>query len=374
MKKLGFGLMRLPLLDAHDKGNIDLALSKKMVDAYLERGFTYFDTAYMYCDGKSESAAKEILVSRYPRESYTLATKLPPHMLKDRDSRDAILQEQLERTGAGYFDYYLLHCIDDETIHIFESLDCFTWLLEKKKSGLVKNIGFSFHGDAALLERVLAAHPIMDFVQLQINYLDWESPRVQSRACYEVAVRYGIPVIVMEPVKGGALANVPPTVEAMLTARDAHMSVSSWAVRFAASLPNVVMVLSGMSDMQQVLDNTSYMQNLKPLTAEEAAMLHIAADMINGQTAIPCTGCAYCVENCPQQIAIPSYFALYNEDVRVQPDAATAQGQARYVELGRAAAPADACVQCGNCEVRCPQHLAVRTLLQEVAARFRKIG
>lgn len=369
MKKLGFGLMRLPLLDQNDKGSIDLELAKKMVDAYLERGFTYFDTAYMYCEGKSESAAKEILVNRHPRTSYTLATKLPPHMLKDRASRDAILEEQLQRTGAGYFDYYLLHCIDGETIEIFESLDCFTWLAEQKKNGLVKNIGFSFHGDAALLERVLCAHPALDFVQLQINYLDWESPRVQSRACYEVAVRHGIPVIVMEPVKGGALANVPPSVGAMLSARDAHMSPSSWAVRFAASLPNVFMVLSGMSDMQQLLDNTSYMQDLKPLTEAEVAMLHTAAAIINGQTAIPCTGCAYCVENCPQQIAIPQCFSLYNEDIRRQAEAATAQGRAQYATLN---APADACVHCGNCEVRCPQHLAIRTLLQDVATRFRE--
>ena len=372
MKKLGFGLMRLPLLDENDKGSIDLERSKQLVDVFLERGFTYFDTAYMYCNGQSERAAKEILVNRYPRNSFTLATKLPPHMIKSAEARDTVFHDQLDKTGAGYFDYYLLHCIDDETIQIFERFDCFTWLQEKKKAGLVKQIGFSFHGGAALLDRVLTEHPDLDFVQLQINYLDWESDRVQSRACYEIATRHGVPVIVMEPVKGGALANVSPAVEKLFCARDAAASPSSWAIRFAASLPNVMMVLSGMSTMEQMMDNTAYMESFVPLTDEEVQMVHTAADMIRGQIAIPCTGCAYCTENCPQHIAIPQYFLLYNEDMRMDKNNVGQERKTQYTALQEAFGAPSACIECGDCETRCPQHIAIREQLRRIALRFEK--
>lgn len=372
MKKLGFGLMRLPLLDANDKGSVDLSLSEKMVDAFLERGFTYFDTAYMYCNGQSERAVKELLVKRYPRHAFSLATKLPPHSIKSAETRDTVFGDQLDRTGAGYFDYYLLHCIDDETIQIFEQFDCFSWLQKKKESGLVKHIGFSFHGTPALLERVLTEHPALDFVQLQINYLDWESKEIQSRACYEIAVRHGVPVIVMEPVKGGALANVPPAVEDMLRGRDASMSVSSWAVRFAAGLPNVMLVLSGMSTMDQVLDNTAYMESFQPLSVDEVQMLHTAADMIRGGVAVPCTGCAYCVEGCPQSIAIPQYFSLYNEDLREGKEEAGEDRRTQYKTLQAAFGAASACIGCGDCEARCPQHIAIRKQLRAVADRFER--
>jgi predicted aldo/keto reductase-like oxidoreductase len=370
MKKLGFGLMRLPLLDENDGGSIDLERSKEMVDAFIAKGFTYFDTAYMYCNGQSERAAKEVLVTRHPRDSFTLATKLPPHMVKSMEARDEVFADQLNKTGAGYFDYYLLHCINDETICVFEEYDCFTWLQEKKKNGLVKNVGFSFHGGPALLDRVLTEHTGLDFVQLQINYLDWESEGVQSRACYEIATRHGVPVIVMEPVKGGALANVPKSVEDMFRAREATRSPSSWAIRFAASLPNVMMVLSGMSNMEQVLDNTAYMADFESLTAEETQMLHMAADIIKGQITIPCTGCAYCTENCPQGIAIPQYFALYNEDLRINHEQAGEEAIARYKTLTEAFSAASACIGCGDCESRCPQRIAIRELLKDIATRY----
>ena len=370
MKKLGFGLMRLPLLDPNDAGSIDLEQSKQMVDEFLARGFTYFDTAYMYCNGQSEHAVKEVLVNRHPRESFTLATKLPPHMVKSKEARDEVFAHQLEKTGAGYFDYYLLHCISSETIVTFEKYDCFTWLREKKKAGLVKQIGFSFHDGPALLDRVLTENPGLDFVQLQINYLDWESEGVQSRACYEVAEQHGVPVIVMEPVKGGALAQVPETVETMFRAKDATRSPASWAVRFAASLPNVMLVLSGMSNMAQVMDNTAYMQDFQPLSDEEIAMVHTAADIINGQITVPCTGCSYCTVNCPQSIAIPQYFALYNEDMRISKDAAGADAQAQYTALLDKFGAASACIGCGECEAMCPQQIAIRKHLQDIAKRY----
>lgn len=251
MKKLGFGLMRLPSTDANDPSKIDMEQVKQMVDAFLEAGFTYFDTAWMYCGFQSENAAREALVERYPRERYTLATKLHAGFLKGKEDRDRIFNEQLRKTGVDYFDYYLLHDIGVDHYEIYNRLDCFDWLMEKKRQGLVKKIGFSFHDNAELLDQVLSEHPEMDFVQLQINYLDWDSEGVQSRKCYEAAVKHHKPVIVMEPVKGGTLAQVPEAVEKLFENYAPNRSAASWAVRFAASLDQVVMVLSGMSSLSR---------------------------------------------------------------------------------------------------------------------------
>ena len=312
MKKLGFGLMRLPT--AGDK--IDIEQVKKMVDTFIENGFTYFDTAWMYMNFSSEKAAKEALVSRHPRDSFTLATKLHSGFFNSLEDRDKVFNQQLENTGAGYFDYYLLHGIDKGSISKYEEFDCFNWLLDKKAKGLVKTPGFSFHDTADVLDKILTDHPEMEFVQLQINYLDWESEWIESRKNYEVCVKHNKPVIVMEPVKGGSLAKLPEAAENMFKNADPSLSASSWAVRFAASLPGVMMVLSGMSSMEQMNDNISYMKDFVPLTDDEQKLCFKAADIINGQTAVACTGCSYCTDGCPQHIAIPQYFSLYNEIMR----------------------------------------------------------
>lgn len=364
-KKLGFGLMRLPLIDESDKGSIDIEHTKKMVDEFIARGFTYFDTAWMYCKFRSENATKEALVDRYPRDSYTLASKLHSAFFKTMEERDVIFNEQRKKTGVEYFDYYLLHDINKGNYHLYEERDCFNWIIEKKKQGLVKNIGFSFHATADLLDEILTKHPEMEFVQLQINYLDWENDVVQSRACYEVAVKHGKPVVVMEPVKGGKLAQVPGEVEQMFKEYNSELSVPSWAIRFAASLDNVFMVLSGMSNMEQLLDNTDYMMDFKPLTEEELNLIWKASEIIKTYNKIPCTGCAYCLDGCPAQIAIPEYFNIYNADLRGE----NGQGD-KYRELGEKSGKANECAACGQCESICPQHIHIIDELKTIVKHF----
>lgn len=369
-KKLGFGLMRLPLTDANDKGSIDIEALKEMVDTFMEQGFTYFDTAWMYCAFKSENAVKEALTDRYPRDRYTLTTKLHASYLKTKEDRDRIFEEQRQKTGVDYFDYYLIHAIDQELYSIYNEMDCFNWLIEKKKQGLVKHIGFSYHDSAEFLDQVLTEHPEMEFVQLQMNYLDWESAEVQSRKCYEVASKHGKPVIVMEPVKGGILADVPAEVRESFAAYHPDLSVPSWAIRFVASLDNVAMVLSGMSNMEQLMDNISYMKEFVPMNAEETELVHKAAEMIKDSIAIPCTGCSYCTEGCPMQIAIPDLFRVYNKSKRGE--ITDVEANEEYRQLTESGGKARECLACGQCQVACPQHLEIINYLKDVAKCMEK--
>ncbi len=370
-KKLGFGLMRLPQTDPNDSGSIDIEQLKKMVDLFIERGFTYFDTAWMYNAFKSENAVREALTSRHPRETFTLATKLHAGFIETLEDRDRIFNAQLEKTGAAYFDYYLIHGIEGPMLEKYERLECFDWLLKKKEEGLVRHCGFSFHDKPEVLDRILTDHPQMEFVQLQINYLDWESEWIQSRKCYETAVKHGKPVVVMEPVKGGTLARVPAEAEDLFREKEPGMSIPSWAIRFVASLDNVMVVLSGMSSLEQLDDNTSYMKDFKPLSEEEKEMCFKAAEIINSQIAVPCTGCRYCTEGCPMHICIPDYFSLYNEDMREDLEhKAWTINFSNYHNLNREFGKASDCIECGQCEGVCPQHLPIIDLLKDVKRHF----
>lgn len=362
--------MRLPLLNENDPSSIDVEKTKELVDTFLEKGFTYFDTAYMYCGYKSENAVKDALTSRHPRESFLLADKLHAEYIRSKPDRDRIFNEQLEKTGAEYFDYYLLHDMGSNHYGIYRELDCFNWLEEKKAQGLVKNIGFSFHDTADVLETILSEQSGLDFIQLQINYLDWESEGIQSKRCYEVAQKYGLPVIVMEPVKGGTLAKLPEKAEALLKSYAPEMSIPSFAIRFAASLDNVITVLSGMGNMAQLEDNTGYMEDFVPLTEREKEMLKEVADIINENVAVACTGCAYCVSGCPVNIPIPKYFSLYNADMQEATDKGWLPQTEYYENLTLVFPKASDCIACGQCENICPQHLPVINRLKDVAAHF----
>ena len=359
-KKLGFGFMRLPLKDQNDPASIDLDAVKQMVDAFLERGFTYFDTAYMYHGGQSERAIREALVKRHDRDSFTLATKLPSMFLKNEGDQERIFEEQLEKCGVEYFDYYLLHNLNTSYYEAVKRFDSFAFVQKKKEEGKIRHMGFSFHDTPELLDEILTAHPETEFVQLQINYMDWESQSIQSRRCWEVARKHGKPVVVMEPVKGGMLAALPEKAEQLLKEHQPERSLPSWAIRFAAGLEGVMMVLSGMSGMEQLLDNTGYMQNFEPLSGDEQALLQQVVQSINETIAIPCTACEYCVKGCPKNIAIPKYFSMYNMDNREKlrtgdPNRWTIN-ELYYANMAKTFGKASDCIGCRKCEQSCPQH------------------
>lgn len=366
-KKLGFGMMRLPITNPDDKTSIDEAQVCRMVDQFLDQGFTYFDTAYMYHSYASEHAVRKALVERWPRERFLLADKLPVSHLKQEEDMERIFLEQLKKCGVTYFDYYLLHNISRISYETVKRLDAFSFLRKKKEEGKIRRLGFSFHADAELLEEILKEHPEVEFVQIQLNYIDWESPYIQSRRCYEVCRAYGKEVVVMEPVKGGMLAAVPDKARAAMEQARPGSSAASWAIRFAASLEGVIMVLSGMSNEEQLSDNLSYMREFEPLTEKEYKVLHQATNQINASMAVGCTGCRYCVEGCPKKLAIPEYFALYN---RHHQFGDKSNAMAYYPGYASNHGKAEDCVGCGACERSCPQHLPIIRLMKEVSAVF----
>ncbi len=372
MKKLGFGLMRLPRVIPSDNSSIDYDATAKMIDAFIENGFTYFDTAWMYCGFNSERAVKPLLVGRYPRDSFTLCSKFHAAFAKESDDVERIFNEQLEKTGAGFFDYYLLHDLNRENYKKCTEFGAFPFFERMKKEGKIKCLGFSFHDTPEVLETVLTEHPGLEMVQLQINYLDWDSPAIRARECYEVARRHGKPVIVMEPVKGGTLAKLPEGITEKMKARHPDWSIASWAVRFAASLEGVMMVLSGMSNLEQMMDNISYMKDFEPLTKEDLALIDEAVAALNSNPFIPCTACAYCVDGCPMNIQIPKCFSLYNADRQEVEGKGWSPQREYYDHLISESGAASDCIGCGQCEGICPQHLKVTKYLKEVAEYFGK--
>ena len=362
---LGFGCMRLPRLYP-DKPEIDTELGQRMVDYAYSHGVNYFDTAYPYHEGLSEPFIGAAL-SKYPRESYNLVTKLPTWLINGEADIEHYFNEQLQKCGVDYFDFYFLHSLDAGHLDLVERLGCFELLKGLKREGKTRFCGFSFHDTADVLDRILTRHPEVDVVQIQLNYLDWEHPVIQSRACLEVCRRHGKPVIVMEPVKGGTLAALPKAAQELLEQAAPGASPASWAIRFAASQPGVAMVLSGMSDLQQVEDNTSFMRDFVPLDGSEKEVLRQAARIVGEAVAVPCTGCSYCTKGCPMQIPIPRYFTLFNQHKR---DRWQANAKERYAEMLKTHAPASACVECRQCEQSCPQHLEICGWLKEVAQAF----
>jgi predicted aldo/keto reductase-like oxidoreductase len=365
-KKLGFGCMRLPLLNPADQASFDKEQLKRMVDTFIERGFTYFDTAWMYHNFQSEEVLKEVLVERYPRESYTITSKLPIMMIYTEEKQSETFQRQLQKVGVDYFDYYLVHSLNENTYKNAVKLKSFEYLQQLKAEGKIKHMGISFHDNAELLDRILTEHPEIELVQIQLNYVDWDSDSIQSGKCYEVICKHNKPVVVMEPIKGGTLINVPDEVKKMFKQSEPNLSVASWAIRFAASQPQVMMVLSGMSSYEQLDDNTSYMQDFKPLTEEQIALTHKAAEIINSSIAVPCTSCRYCVKGCPKKIAIPEYFSLYNQKKRFGKKGFVTE-VAYYNNLIVDHGKASECIECKKCEKICPQHIKISEVMKEVA-------
>ena len=363
-KNFGFGCMRLPM----NGDQVDIAETTRMVDEFLAQGFNYFDTAHGYIGGKSELALKECLTSRYPREAYSLTDKLTDSYFKTEADIRPFFESQLEACGVDYFDFYLMHAQNADNFKKFKACRAYETAFALKAEGRIRHVGLSFHDRAEVLDQILTEYPQIEVVQIQFNYLDYDDIAVQSRKCYEVCRKHGKPVLVMEPVKGGSLVNLPEEAKKVLD--DLHGgSPASYAIRFAAGFPGMMMVLSGMSDLEQMKDNLSYMRDFKPLNETELAAVNKVQEIFHKMNMIPCTACRYCVEGCPKQISIPDLFAIMNIKQLHHDWNADYYYEEVHTAPGRRASD---CLKCGKCEKICPQHLPIRKLLEEVAKEFDK--
>lgn len=364
MNRLGFGFMRLPLLNDLDRTSINYEMLFDMVDNFINKGFSYFDTGYAYHNGVSELAIRKAVVDRYDRERYIIADKMPLFMIRTKGQLDSIFCEQLQRCGVRFFDYYLLHAVGHTNYALIKEVEAIEFLKHKQELGYIKHIGISYHDKAALLEEILLKYPEIEIVQLQINYLDWDDPAIEARKCYEVAVKYGKKIIVMEPIKGGVLANVSNEVEDLFKKYDDKMSPASWAIRYAASKSHVMMVLSGMSNLSQINENIEIMNNFKPINVVEEEIIDKAKAIILNNIDIPCTSCYYCVKDCPKGIRIPEFFAIYNNLKKFNKQKIVAS--IYFSNLEKNSGSISQCIGCKKCEAVCPQHIEISSKLKEV--------
>lgn len=364
-QKLSFGLMRLPLKNKLIQTGVDHEAFTAMADAFLAAGYRHFDTSIVYHGGFSEPAFRECVAKRYGRDAFTITDKMPMFMIKTKGMLEPTFQKELTRCGVDYFDYYWLHSLNKGSFGTCERIGAFEWLEQKKLEGKVLHTGFSFHDSADVLDEILTKHPEVEFVQLQLNYLDWEDKKVQSRLCYETARKHGKRIMVMEPIKGGALATVPDAVKTLLQKEDPSLSPAVWALRFAASLEGVDFVLSGMSDLAQMTENIAAFETMTPLSQAQKELLLRAADSIRSGITIPCTSCRYCVDACPMDIPIPDYFTAYNLYADSKHKA-----RAEFARCAEGHGLPQACIACHSCEGHCPQNLPIAKLIQNVKTRF----
>ncbi|MCD8316795.1 MAG: aldo/keto reductase [Eggerthellaceae bacterium] len=363
---MGFGCMRLPKTDPKDVSSIDIGQLKEMVDCFIEAGNTYFDTAYIYNQGHSEMALQKALTSRYPRDAYTIATKCAAWALPDESAAKQSLDVSLERLGVDYVDFYLLHNVGDKRIAIFDKYGLWDYYAQKKEEGLIRNFGFSMHDSPETLDKLLTEHPYMDFVQLQVNYLDWDNPVIQSGKCMEVAAKHGKPVVIMEPARGGRLMDLPAEVASILHDASPELPLSAWAYRFCWNLPNVLTVLSGMSNIFQTRENVESYRNNRPFTKAEKAGLDAAVSTLRDMQVVPCTNCRYCVKGCPQGVKIPVIMNLLNLEAMTRNTEYVKGLYSLQVQDGLASS----CIQCGQCEGVCPQSIPIIENLELAAEKF----
>lgn len=363
-KNFGFGCMRLPMVN----GEVDTEEMNRMVDVFLENGFNYFDTAHGYLDGKSEKALKTCLADRYERSRFILTNKLTNFFFKKEEEIRPFFEQQLKDCGVEYFDYYLMHAQSADNFKFFKSCNAYEIAFALKEEGKVKHVGISFHDKADVLEQILTEYPQIEVVQIQFNYVDYDDPAVESRKCYEVCKKHGKPVIVMEPVKGGNLVNLPQSAKDIFSELG-ESSPASYAIRFAAGFEGIDMVLSGMSNLEQMTDNISYMKDFQPLNSTEMEAVQKVQEIFKGMNLIPCTACRYCEAGCPQKIAIPNLFAIMNAKQIYHDWNADYYYNSVHTASGRKASD---CIKCGKCEQTCPQHLEIRKLLEDVAKEFEK--